>query len=626
MNNLINFILDEKTTINDLCLYFNTFDMKQISYNISSIADNIISGYNSEIAIKLYEKSYLLYDKNSNAAKGLFVKKLMENNLQDAISILIRSYDQDEYNLDKDLMYYMFLVSELTELPKIYGKEVKKRARYDNISIKGDIINKDLLNQIRSAALDKKFAYALKCLKRYILNDRKLLNIDIYTERYLLGMAADKKALDKKNILNLVQEKKYNELLDYLYHKRYSLTKKEKLLRYLAITYLNIDETREIPEINEEGVDNLPDAIDNNNFIESFRMCSVFNDDHSIEFSESPFIIILSDIIFKINSIQKKNISDINDTTTLYTLFVVNLINNKTDESVFALKKYLKLLNKEDYYELILSIIKISMVEKDVYYDKTINFINNIDRIDLNKEIWNDLHKFNLYKSIKNVEMMEAYYYVITSLNKFCNVIKTDLLLESIWKIKKEKENIIQKDDYIEENNINSVQSHVMENYKYLLENKGMVILDCVSYEERKEAIRIAKDLPNISVFMIRDGQNKRVVLKYSNRELKDLSDLIFLAKEAYNNHEYLDHIKYSLKIISSANSVRAVTCIKLGFSYLKTENYQEALKYFTIGNSLLNRVDRITKYDEIIEELKLRCDYEKCKNNKNKVLTLEKK
>ena len=591
---------DNDIIISNLYTYFNSNDKEYISRELVKLGNKLLTNRYQEKAFILYQTSYELDKNNITSIKAMFIKKMIEKDYDDAINFFIKIY---EYYGDKDnnINYLLCLLNEIIDLPSKYKKNIPNIVLED-IDYSND---NSYLKSIRRDAFYKKYALSLRNLKQYLINNKNDLNLDLFIERHLIGLAADKYKESRNITLNLVKNKKYDELISYLSKDNKKLIKNEEVLLHLAKEYKKLKEHGTIPVTKNINNESFHKMILKNDFINALENCISFSLKHNLKIGDNVYAILLSHVLYEIDSIKSLK----NDKIS----FIVYLMNNDINKALFALKNYLLKNNSIKYFGLLASLIKLSATYKDFYYDIAIKTFVDLKNINFNNEISKYLHKFNFYESVGNVALMKAYYDVIKETNKFIRIkVSLNELKSRIDGIKHisliECSNIEEAD--VSLNSYNSIDEYVSIKYDELLNNGGMLLLDEMNFEDRKKALSLLRKFKDVSSFIIRDKNTKRIVIKKNTHDSKDILHIVNAAMNAFKKSDYDSHIKYSLEIINNSHNVRGIVCIKLGMSYMRKKMYDEAINYLVIGNGIINKYDNINDFSELINELREKRKY----------------
>ena len=591
---------DNDIIISNLYTYFNSNDKEYISRELVKLGNKLLTNRYQEKAFILYQTSYELDKNNITSIKAMFIKKMIEKDYDDAINFFIKIY---EYYGDKDnnINYLLCLLNEIIDLPSKYKKNIPNIVLED-IDYSND---NSYLKSIRRDAFYKKYALSLRNLKQYLINNKNDLNLDLFIERHLIGLAADKYKESRNITLNLVKNKKYDELISYLSKDNKKLIKNEEVLLHLAKEYKKLKEHGTIPVTKNINNESFHKMILKNDFINALENCISFSLKHNLKIGDNVYAILLSHVLYEIDSIKSLKNDKIN--------FIIYLMNNDINKALFALKNYLLKNNSIKYFGLLASLIKLSATYKDFYYDIAIKTFVDLKNINFNNEISKYLHKFNFYESVGNVALMKAYYDVIKETNKFIRIkVSLNELKSRIDGIKHisliECSNIEEAD--VSLNSYNSIDEYVSIKYDELLNNGGMLLLDEMNFEDRKKALSLLRKFKDVSSFIIRDKNTKRIVIKKNTHDSKDILHIVNAAMNAFKKSDYDSHIKYSLEIINNSHNVRGIVCIKLGMSYMRKKMYDEAINYLVIGNGIINKYDNINDFSELINELREKRKY----------------
>ena len=138
-----------------------------------------------------------------------------------------------------------------------------------------------------------------------------------------------------------------------------------------------------------------------------------------------------------------------------------------------------------------------------------------------------------------------------------------------------------------------------------LYKTKGIILLDHMNAKKRKYIHNLIDNIKNISSFSIGYNSTRRIVIRYDLKEDNiDINELINLGNISYKNKDYINCINIFKKLL--ANGVINVSFIyaKIGLSYIKLNNNEEALDYLIVANILNKSQNKKFNLDSLINAI----------------------
>lgn len=483
-----------------------------------------------------------------------------------------------------DINTIMYLLNQIIKLPD---------------DIKEIILNNDLVDIDNKSVIDDMVKENI--LKNNFVNAYSLLeNIYSYEDsliKDILKEIINKNLNEKNKLLDLVKNKNYEEVINFLEEKsnNKNLSMFEEYVIDLINTYFEINDTKNIPKKENEETFNMLHAINNNDYFKALELCDKYNQGKNINNNDNLIYLLLNDICILIN-----NISSFSDV-------VINLVTNNIEKAMEKLKLFLNYKNKNEIEELILNIIKLDIIDKDKAFKKTINTLIDIDNNRFNMNI-ND-YIDNFYNCINESRLDKAKLY----LNIILKYSNNEELNESIEKIFNSSINIViyKKNSDVETiNNISNNYQRFYNNEEYLtnkhnelLNNKGIIILKGLSESKAKDLLELSKKYNDMYVLYFKEETGIKLVLIYKSVKRKTIN----IEELVYNSNKYFEENKYMLSIINLLDIIKYSNCnyviyFKLALLYLKTCKYDLAHDYFDVALSLCNDANQQMNISYIID------------------------
>lgn len=411
-------------------------------------------------ATKCFKKCYELDKNHSGACFQLFLRSISKKDYELAFQYFEVLSDTENPYYSADSNFYLYLLSIITDIPDKH----KEYARYLKIEdIRVDFQDKRYQdipqqNKIRIAVLQRKFPYALKQLKDLTAKHDSLTVQDIIT-RTLLFQAIETETISKNTLIELAQNKSYEEIVDYLEakQKRHNLSLIDTYTLKLVNEIINLQETQQISEKTVFQSENLFEAIDGNNYELALSLCESYNIKNNINNSKNTINLLLSDICSMIKQISSPSqtpteiiedqfaeetaekvlyeqpiLSETNISSSTSFPDVIGFLMKSDLENAFrTLKNYMESINKKEYEFLIVNLIKLSLIEKDKAFTKPMTALTYVSRESFKFDISNYIQEFYVTLAQNRFDEARIYLDIISNSNKLGqNCILTEELLQ----------------------------------------------------------------------------------------------------------------------------------------------------------------------------------------------------
>lgn len=508
-------------------------------------------------ARKCFEKCYELEPNNKDACFQLFFYSIKDKKYEKAFEYLkVMLKNSDEYEI-KDNNLYLYLLNVIIELPKEYKRKAKNITFCDVRLLDDDIRYDDVMaqNYVRNIALDNKFFYAVEKLREtttffeFTFRDKIL--------KMLLFEAGDIEKLRKNKVLELVKNRKYDELI--LHYKklqqRCNLKKNDKYILDLVREIINVENTLELPIKVKANTNTLFEAIRTKNYRRALSLSEEYITDNNL--SSITFYLLLSDLCEKMSVISILN-----------AIFegMAKYVENKDYVSlVKRVKNYLESIDKKEYEDLVIDYIKLDLYENNLGFNKTIKL---------------------LYRIITNSNNLDKSY-----------------CLEDVT----QNQETIALDSAIDKSIIRSKEEEYISNkHSQLLRNKGIIVLEPMSDSKIKLICDIADNYTDMKPFIIGNDKNKRVVLRYKYRTEKivNYDRIKRCAEQAYLNGEYDICLSYYLQLLQYGNP-KNKTYARIGQCYLMLGQPMMAVDYLMVATELSKLSHNEYDFTDEINEIK---------------------
>ncbi len=624
----------------------------------------LLASKNYRKADLCFERCFLLDQTHLGVCFQLFIRSIQNEDYQKAFELYDSLYQTDNEYYQIDFNFYLYLLSIITEVPEKH-REYARYIHIDDIKVpRTDKRFEDipLQNKMRIAVLQRKFSFALKQLTDLISIHGRMTFQDLVIKT-LIKQALIVENNSKRIVLNLIKEKKYDEVINHLLNKqlRHNLSIFEESVLKLAYKILEIRKSSIVPEVKMTHADNLFAAIDAEDYITALRISTEYNNKNNFPNDSNAINLLLSDICFLIRSL--KTISTI----------IVYLRQNELDTVFIYLSNYLKSIGKINYEFLVADLIKISLLEKDMSFEIVKNVLIEITNGTYSFEIASFIQTFYTVLVQNKFDEARVYLDIVSKADK---IGQECVIMPSLYRILElsEKELMLksevldsgnidcnQTDDIVaneltslslgtesetqskglpilkieqsfterESYEIDSEKEFLDEQYNELISKKGIILLKSMSSSRVNRIFEMLKDYPDMAVTVMGDEKNQQVVLRYSPFESRYLNvkDLIILGNKAYNLGDYDLCINYFSQLLQFLDEPQANIYAKLGLAYMKKEINDLAIDYLTVATELSKKgkfdydfSDMILKLCENLPQRDLKSRFKMSQENFNEI------
>lgn len=575
-------------------------------------------------AYDCFRKSYKMYPRNYTVCFKLFVQSIRDMdydvafNYYETLCFTNSPYSKNDNN------FYLYLLSIITEVPDRY-KEYVKRLTIDDIKVSihdSRYQDASMQNKIRISAMQGKLSYAIYLLNQ-LSNRGDVYSTQLLITKALLRQAIDVERKNKDTLMELIKNKRYKEIVEFLENKKekQNLNANDKYILRITEQIIEIQYTNKVPEKTICMSECINEAIEAHDYDLALSICKGYDYKYNINDEDNMVYLLLMDICALISKmtlneeqieivdtkeeVSKEEMSRKEEDTSLENI-IGYLVNNDLDNMFSRLSVYLSSINKEKYEFLITSLIKISLIEKDMAFTKPI-----LSLIDISKDTYNfDITKYiqQFYITLAQNKLEEAKIY-LSIIERLQDLVDTKILIDDLLQALKNAEG--KQDDKTDmmdsstdevsmetevmptktigqENTLpkrDSTIEFIERNHKLLVENHGIIILKPMNEERRRVIYNIVNKYPDMTSFSIGAEPNKQLVLRYRkiSNECVDIKKLIEDSKLYYRNGNYKKCIETNLQILQT-NSPSAIAYSRIGMSYLKLGNIEDAITYLTVA------------------------------------------
>lgn len=554
---------------------------------------------------------------------GLFFTSIEAFNYRRAMEYLRLLYNTNNADRINEYNLYLYLINYIVEeIPNFF----KARAKYitlEDVTVSADdsrYSNIFAQNNLRRFIIDQEFTEAKELLEK-IDEKHPHSRIQKLLLDSLLTMAYEKKVKIEHILHNYITNQKYDELITFLKGQ-----KTRRLLDIYEIYCLKL--SKKILQIQDTPFSTVFAAIDKEAY--STALAMINDDENDLPFNKN-LTILLSNLVAKLhkinllssNKFEPARLNQDNDYTPIINL----LITGDYDQAIELLKQFLSDIDKRDYENYFINLLKISFYENDDTFSQISSGFESLlnNTFKFNEE--NVLYMFNKYLDEENFVLAELYCNIIIEMvllnhsNISISDIKNKLLSDFDKDItKKEPEVIAVSRDKLADNLISSYQvPSIKEQIQSVIENKSSVILSNIFESDLSQIQELLVNYPNINPIVIKKDGKKTLLLQYYNKEEASLpfGILSTKAKRAFEQNNYLKCIELFSELISTVKNVHSSNYHMLGMSYLRTGQPELDLYYLSIALGMNEMTPNINpSFKNFVE--KLEKDIEKGKVREN--------
>lgn len=575
----------------------------------------------------------------------LFIENIEKDNYDEVFKYfkILCNTDNPYYVADNNV--YLYLLSRITEIPVEYRKHVKSLTFNDMCVDCQDKRYKDVSTQskVRLSIIQNKFSYALQQLHNLTIKHNKA-TIQETVIKMLLYKAVSQDNKHKETMLELVSNKKYEELVKYLKHKEkcFKLSELENSVLKIIDDMNVIKSSGIIPKIDLNNSEKIYDAIDDKDYKLALKLASEHANKYNLDESKNVICILLKDICSIIDDVKKqeelsRKQDQQNSQVTLFDI-VTLLINNDLENAFVAVNKYMKNINKSEYEFLVDDLIKLSVLEKDIAFIKPTVVLTYLTQNKFQFDISSYVQEFYTNLSLKKYEEARIYLDIIT---KSKNIGEDIMIVDALTQIldnlenidvtpkktefvKEEKGNVEKEDILIEQTqqkveNIPVVQierrkpievrdsskEFIASKREELINGSGMVLLRPMNKERRAEIHQIVKTYRDVASFSIGDGDDRRIVLRYKPYipEKINISKIIKDGNDFYAKGQYESALNEYKKLLQFGNPP-TMTYAKMGLIYLKIARKDKAIDFLTVATKLSKERKETIDFSDFIYKL----------------------
>ena len=257
--------------------------------------------------------------------------------------------------------------------------------------------------------------------------------------------------------------------------------------------------------------------------------------------------------------------------------------NNQINELRKYLKSYLNYKNYANYEYLLNRLIDVAIINNDFSF-----VINHLELIETGKfNYCNSQYLNKYYESIANgnIEVAQIYLDLINHNGNFSIINELNI--------------------YTNNYKNNKITNDVDSMYDKLVEN-GEIVKYRVSLKDKDLYINKLKKHKDIIIYEINNGEECLIYLLYHPMlNFIDISQLKIKAKEYYLEQKYQEAVYYNLNILGRITNPNDYLISRIGICYYKLKDYEKAIDYLSIAESICNDENKKERYQFLVSEIK---------------------
>lgn len=605
-----------------------------------------------ERADKALDRCLEVSPNDGTIAARVFSASIGCKNFDRAIKCMGTLINTDNKFYKNDINLWLLLLGYVTELPEEY-RDKNRRVTFDNIFVYqlddrySDI---ELANKIREMVLNREFSEAAKLVRETKeFEDKKLYARVTFR---LLNYAHLAYGNRRKLYSELVSDENYAKLVDVITEdsKRWGLTREEKYILAIAKQMVSLEESQTLPQAKGVSEFTFEEAIKKRNY----RLAKeIYNYNFWVGEDSKDSSVgrdkILEMILNRINSrIDEMKVTKAakNVGADEFSKIANALMNHDVEKAFKTMEQYLVQIDRYSYRKYVASLIKLSLLDKDMSFTEPMLALSRLSRDDYQFDVAVYIQDF--YFNLTNGNLKRAAIFLdIISCSKDVGGIPIDTTdmrecLVNEMKNKGMREEALAislpKPKTCEEpiKNKRVSKDELAEEYCMLadvidkvLRDDNVAMLEPMTDEETEKVMKILSRVKDVDSFIIdsTDGKSKHIVLKYCGKikEFIDRGEAISKAKKAYSIKNYEDCISLYESILSITRRPRSFVYSQLGISYYETAkgtDFADAIDYLTLATAAAKDEKSNHGHSELVERLKVRSNYNGIKigltNSKN--------
>ena len=565
-----------------------------------------------ELAKKCFEMCLELDPIHYESALQLFYYSVTESNYNKAFSYIDLMYENKDIHHINDTNFYLFLLGFITHVPDKYADIIRKIKYVDVCVYEGNHKYKNLddENLMRREVLHRNLTHALRKVND-LMGKKRFLNFHEILTKKMLTKAADEEKKSQLYIYELVRNKKYEEVIKHLNEKptKNNLSYFELNILSIVKDIIQIQTKKQIPEVESHNATQYHQAIRVRDYELALLMFSDV-DKSQVSIKHETLNILLTEICSLINKTRKEEQIMFKEGVVTFDITIPDIIGalqfNDLHYALGLIKNYLKRkYGNLDYLFLIITTIKVCITKNDQSFSKLIALLTGLEhcnyKFDENEyiEMFNESLDSNRFNSAR---------LALTALSAAKDLEMIEVDVEEL-NIKHQETQIAFAEQENRKRTTSAIGGGELDaflqlKYEELMKNHGIILLENFGSDLRSALFKKVKTLKNVSAMSLKDEDDIKIVLKYSEPPKRDFGFLISKGMKAKDNGEYDDAIllfKEALQYIK----IPVFLYAEIGFLYLKQNDYVNALQYLTVASLINKKHGKEDNYQEVIDAVK---------------------
>lgn len=565
-------------------------------------------------ATQCFEKCFQIDPTHTGVCFQLFLRCVQKKDYEKAFEYFNNFYNSENEFYNADSNFYLYMLSMITELPenhREYAKYLKledfkvdyKDKRYANVHLQ---------NKIRISALNQRFTLAAKQLNESI-QEKGSLSVQDIIIKTLLNQAIEAQIQNRNTIINLIKQKKYEEIIEF-YERLFNshhLSISDSYTLTLTRELLNIMKSKNIPDKQVYTTENIFEAIDGKNFELALSLASARNQKLNSSGDDNTIYLLLDEIVNRSKELkdifsQAQEITPVTTSkeivkqviepqtnvphtspvsfSTTFADITRFLMSNDLNNSIRTLRNYLASINKSRYEFLITDLIKVSLLERDIAFTKPMTALTLISRENYSFDISGYIQEFYINLSQNKFEEARLYLDIISKGNKLG---QDCVITDGLYQVLEDSEKML---DYKRDNATLISVDKVLENSN---SSQPLTLQHEVRYVEpqvqpKQEQPAIVESTPVIPKVQTVQSQSAQIIKEKITQEKRD-SEKEFIAKK----YEELSEKKGIILLRPMDNA-------RIDRTFEMIEDYPDMVA-FVIGEG--NQQQVVLRYKPIIDE-----------------------
>ena len=566
--------------------------------------------YLSGSRIKKYDRGAQVIDKciELDPNNGLYrAVKLMnrvfhqdwEESLEQ-ISFLVKNGDNDKYRREHN--FWLYLMSFNIELPDDLKKYLSSLKVTDMYVLDDDerYVDKELQNEVRTLAFDKKIQHAIDLLRKSPEYGNKNVAKRI-TMGLLIGV---RKSYQKRQeeVYKLVNAGEYEKAIRVIEEEKefHGISNFDGYILLILKDLKRMIDDKTLPIIKSYDCTSCFSSIENANYKKALGL---FQEQKQV--TSKTMKLLLERVVEEENKLVENNklFDKINDL----------LLKQDVDGAFNNLIYYLNTLGTSEYLAIFSCFIKLDLISDDKSFPIT------------KREL--ELMKEGSYQ-LDVTTFLQDYYYAL----QYREFDKAKIYLELISRVKnitgevfdiydlRRSYNRNMEDDLFSKTDLSTIGTNTIKSINPVLENHSLVMFEVMSDEEMEKIKDEVSSNINLETIYIKDEEDrKRLVLRYRDSCFIDVKSCLREADFYYKNDFYDEAIEMYKELLSAFDMPNSFNYRRLGLCYYKRgkeDDYERAIDCLTIADyisrgereifdtgPLINKLKRTTFYDGVSKD-----------------------